>query len=185
MSLITEVVLFAGEWERHPHAGPHVTQEMLERVAEDDEWHARGQGLRLLTKGGDRKDGQRRDIWGGSKVPSGNVYGAAFNYLTWDKFKAWLESLPWRYPEYVRVLVNREGDRAFGLWAFTWPPAAPWDFLPIPLQEPDLGLLQDDGANPGNIEQMVTHMLDRRARNGTRPERLTLSRVFPFDGARS
>lgn len=178
MSMITEVVLFVGEWEHqpprlHPGREAHVTPEHLAMTPRVPHDIADGQGFKRLTGPGSN--------WGGAKVPSGNVYGAAFNYLRWEPFKAWLEDLPWRFPEYVRVLVNGEGDRAFAIWCFFYQymrdTPLGWLNVTQAIQVPDLDLID---VSPAKRQEFAEDYATRPT-----PKKLVLRRVFPFDGAQS
>ena len=61
-------------------------------------------------------DSRARDLWGGSKAPECDLFGAAFNYIPLDEFFAELEKLEWECPNLIRVFVQRQDDNAFGVW---------------------------------------------------------------------
>lgn len=91
----------------------------------------RGQCLKEITTGytlgapTPKGDGKDRCLWGGTKFPECDVFAAAFNYIDWDKFKAWVEALPWLAYDQVRVLRMGEEDRAFEVWIFCPDPKYP------------------------------------------------------------
>jgi hypothetical protein len=79
---------------------------------------------RLVTPGGYADGDQALDDisvagshhWGGYKVPTCSVYGAAFKGFVWDKFAAHVASCGWKYPDEVQVFVVDEDDDVWSVW---------------------------------------------------------------------
>src|SRR3990167_7451597 len=53
--------------------------------------------------------------WGGL-VPECDLLAGAFNCFDLDEFFEELEKLQWTHPGAIRVFVQREHSRAFGVW---------------------------------------------------------------------
>lgn len=54
--------------------------------------------------------GSVQDAYGGHKALEAPLFVAAFNYLPEDEFLAFLRTLPWKYPDEVQYIVQREHD---------------------------------------------------------------------------
>lgn len=131
MSVVTNVIVLPGIQACTSTPYDHERTEQLEKLLlsvcdDDDDPFAYRQGLHNIahcnwpnTPPGKIIDGRGGgQAWGGSKVPECDVYAAAFNHLNWEKFRSWIESLPWISRNQVLVLVKGESDRSFSVWQF-------------------------------------------------------------------
>jgi hypothetical protein len=113
MSHVTNVLVHVGPLDHTPR----------ERITEPQPWDG-GQALGDLRgpRGGLRGEGliehlrQAFQFWGGPKFPEWDMYGAAFNYLEWDRFARWLTSLPFEYPDQVLVIAKGENHDRPSVW---------------------------------------------------------------------
>jgi len=133
VSLVTNVIVLPGSQVSDRPVGStrdqHEAETELERrlqesyEGDDEDESSRHQCLREITRGytlshpAEERE-KVRCLWGGSKYPECDVFAAAFNFLRWDEFKAWIEDLPWIARDQVRVLVMGEDHRAFEVWTF-------------------------------------------------------------------
>ena len=46
------------------------------------------------------------------------LFVAAFNMLDLDQFIEYIQSLPWNYPEYIQIFVQRQEEDKFTLYEF-------------------------------------------------------------------
>jgi hypothetical protein len=53
------------------------------------------------------------DAYGGYKTMEVPLYGAAFNYVSPEQFKAAVRSAAWEEPEHVRVFICDQADEVF------------------------------------------------------------------------
>lgn len=60
----------------------------------------------------------QRPAWGGTKAPQMCLWAGAYNHLDVDWFTKIVGGLPWGYPEYVQLMLAREGDVTFAVWMF-------------------------------------------------------------------
>lgn len=69
-----------------------------------------GETLRPITNSGPQ------DAWGGARHPQIDLYAAAFDGLNWRVLFDRLESIPWRQPRLVQVLIGAESGSQLGLY---------------------------------------------------------------------
>lgn len=142
MSVITEVLIIPGcENKRSYQENAKLWEELLKPLAwaGDQRFGCITEMGWVRTKGSDVNTATGPGgFWGGGKVPTGDICAAAFNHLPWqglvwgpdvegpDGFVDWVTSLPWKAPEQVRILTEREhpNDRTFQVWILR---AAPFE----------------------------------------------------------
>jgi hypothetical protein len=88
------------------HIGISESESVRERLIEPID----GEALQPITGSGHNLG------WGGDRQPQVDLYAAAFNGLNWKRLFDRIESIDWRQPRLVQVLIGAESGSQFGLY---------------------------------------------------------------------